>query len=250
MKQWLYIAIIVVLAAATVTIGYFYIQKSNQLQTAISDRSALSASLSNVQSSLESATSRINALSNENSSLKASSASLQARLNALTASNTSLEAQLNSATSTIASLNTQVQSINNQLKSLQNSQQLKSNQILSLQDQLSDAFTQWTFYKKELTKSEAHIAWLEAGLLQLQPTNPLLYSTPPDNSPVGVVNLTTAPTGASVIIDGTDSGSSPLTVTLSRGPHTVSASLTGYVSANQTITISSGNNGNILILWQ
>jgi hypothetical protein len=249
MTKWITVSIIIILVVATATLGLLLNQETHKYGNTTSDTVALEKSISTLQSSLESANSKIKTLSDENSLLKSNLAGVQANLATLIASNKELETKLNSTNSTLTSLSAQLQLANANLASIQNQQPFLTNQNLSLQDQLTDAFTQLTFYKNELSKASAHITWLENGLLQLQPGISLTYNSPPDNSVVGTVTLTTAPVGANLIIDGRNSGPSPLTVFLQVGPHLVSASLTGYNSANQTISIAPGNNGSMLITW-
>lgn len=55
-----------------------------------------------------------------------------------------------------------------------------------------------------------------------------------------VVEVTSAPPGATVVVDGTPVGPAPQSVKLNPGPHTVKAMKSGYFPQEQKLVVSSG----------
>ncbi len=67
------------------------------------------------------------------------------------------------------------------------------------------------------------------------------FTLVPVSPTTGSLYITSSPTGATVTIDGTEDGTTPVTVLgLSPGSHSVTLSLTGYQTASQTVTVSAG----------
>jgi hypothetical protein len=64
----------------------------------------------------------------------------------------------------------------------------------------------------------------------------------------GTVKVSTTPAGASLIVDGTKSGLSPLTLTLSKGSHIIQASLSGFQDTTSTVNIAAGDNITVTLI--
>jgi len=57
----------------------------------------------------------------------------------------------------------------------------------------------------------------------------------------GAVNVSSTPTGADVLLDGTFVGDSPATLKLSLGKHTITVKMTGYTDWTREISVQSGS---------
>ncbi len=68
----------------------------------------------------------------------------------------------------------------------------------------------------------------------------LSYTTTPAAPTTGTIQVTSSPSGASVTLDGVPSGTTPVSLTVTPGTHTIVLSLAGYQSATRQATLIAG----------
>jgi len=84
--------------------------------------------------------------------------------------------------------------------------------------------------------------------VQSYTTSQVSASMTPGTPSTGSIHVTTAPAGASVLIDNVLRGVSELTVSdLSAGSHTVTAQLVGYNDATTTVTVTAGQTASVTL---